>query len=63
MSISSPCVDICKLDGDGICVGCFRDLNEIARWSGMTEDEKLRVIFRIAAEITPISEEYRDKVE
>jgi len=40
MKISSPCVDICKLDGNGICIGCFRTKEEIARWSQMNDFTK-----------------------
>jgi len=47
MKIQSPCVDICKLDGDGICVGCFRTRAEIRRWSQMEETEKSAVIARL----------------
>ena len=30
---SSPCVKVCRLDRDQICVGCGRTLQEIAGWS------------------------------
>ena len=39
--IASPCVNICVVHPDsGICVGCYRTLDEIAGWSGMSEDER-----------------------
>lgn len=44
MKIDSPCVNICKLDGSGVCTGCFRTLDEIARWSRMMELEKTAII-------------------
>lgn len=28
----SPCVQICVIDEDGLCVGCARTLDEIANW-------------------------------
>jgi predicted Fe-S protein YdhL (DUF1289 family) len=31
--VPSPCVDICRLDGQGLCIGCRRTLGEIAEWS------------------------------
>ena len=32
--IESPCVNICEIDAaSGLCVGCARTLDEIARWS------------------------------
>ncbi len=33
---SSPCLNICTLDGQGVCRGCFRTLEEIAGWIRMT---------------------------
>jgi len=40
MKIETPCVNICKLDERGICIGCFRSLQEIAAWSRMSEAER-----------------------
>ncbi|MGK2914393.1 MAG: DUF1289 domain-containing protein [Porticoccaceae bacterium] len=31
--IPSPCVRNCCLDTDDTCLGCFRSLQEILRWS------------------------------
>lgn len=36
----SPCIDICILNDDKICEGCFRTLEEIANWKQM--DEQMR---------------------
>ncbi len=47
-SIESPCVDICQLDpSSGICLGCFRTMEEISVWIEMTDDDK-REILRLA---------------
>jgi uncharacterized protein len=43
MNVPSPCINLCRLDGHGICPGCFRTLDEIARWSRMSELEKSQV--------------------
>ena len=46
--IPSPCVKICVLDRDtGWCLGCMRDLEEIAAWSSMDDAERLMVLKRI----------------
>jgi len=43
--IESPCVRVCTLDpASGLCVGCGRSLDEIARWTQMTDAERARVI-------------------
>jgi len=42
--ISSPCVSICALDADDVCVGCYRTGDEITRWWGMDNTEKQQVL-------------------
>jgi predicted Fe-S protein YdhL (DUF1289 family) len=33
----------------GCCEGCFRTLDEIACWSGYTDEDKLAVLAKLAA--------------
>ena len=33
LEVPSPCVRRCCLTDDDICLGCFRSLEEILRWS------------------------------
>lgn len=40
----SPCINVCTLDGNDICMGCGRSLTEIARWREMTAAEQRRVL-------------------
>ncbi len=41
MTIRTPCIDICVLHRrEGICIGCFRTGDEIARWSTMSDAER-----------------------
>jgi len=43
--VSTPCIKICTLNPQtGICAGCGRTLEEIARWGGMTESERRRIM-------------------
>ncbi|MGH8283511.1 MAG: DUF1289 domain-containing protein, partial [Gammaproteobacteria bacterium] len=43
-STASPCVRICCLDDDNICIGCGSSLDEIRRWSEMPEQDKLETL-------------------
>ncbi len=44
-SAASPCIDVCQIDKrNGLCTGCFRSLDEIAAWSGATNDERLGIL-------------------
>ncbi|RYG13437.1 MAG: DUF1289 domain-containing protein [Caulobacteraceae bacterium] len=39
--IATPCIQVCTVDGpSGLCLGCFRTLPEIARWSKFTGEER-----------------------
>jgi predicted Fe-S protein YdhL (DUF1289 family) len=44
--VQSPCTKVCTLDAQGVCIGCGRELSEIARWSQMTADEQREVCHR-----------------
>lgn len=43
-AVLSPCVGVCSLDDSGLCEGCLRNTAEIARWSQMSDDERLRIM-------------------
>ena len=47
-NVKSPCNKICEMDyNTGFCEGCNRTIEEISKWSSMTELEKLRVLEEI----------------
>ena len=48
-TVMSPCVSICALDDDDICIGCLRSGQEIIQW-GKVDDEGKRQIMRKVAE-------------
>ena len=44
----TPCVGVCLLDMDsGLCMGCWRDIEEVSAWSLMDEKEKQTVLENI----------------
>ncbi|HTD73236.1 MAG TPA: DUF1289 domain-containing protein [Steroidobacteraceae bacterium] len=42
--VVSPCVNICRLDAQGLCVGCRRTLGEIAEWSRAGDARRLEIL-------------------
>ncbi|HMM65895.1 MAG TPA: DUF1289 domain-containing protein [Dokdonella sp.] len=42
--VLSPCIGICQLGDDGLCVGCLRSSDEIGRWLGMSRAEREHVM-------------------
>jgi hypothetical protein len=43
--IETPCIKVCVLDpASGLCQGCGRSLDEIARWGTMSGEERRRIM-------------------
>ena len=41
VDLPSPCISICQLDkASGLCIGCFRSMEEICAWSAMDDRRK-----------------------
>jgi len=48
VSVESPCIKVCTLDAAGrLCLGCFRTLEEIGRWAGVSDAERTRILARL----------------
>jgi predicted Fe-S protein YdhL (DUF1289 family) len=46
--VASPCINVCRMDaGTGLCLGCFRTIDEIAVWSRTSNDQRLQVLLAI----------------
>jgi predicted Fe-S protein YdhL (DUF1289 family) len=47
-TIPSPCISVCRMDAaSGLCVGCWRTLDEIAAWATLGDEAKRQVWLRI----------------
>ncbi|KPP97129.1 DUF1289 domain-containing protein [Marinobacter sp. HL-58] len=46
--VASPCVSICALDENDICVGCQRTGDEIMQWPRLTDEERRAVLEKVA---------------
>jgi predicted Fe-S protein YdhL (DUF1289 family) len=42
--ILTPCIGVCELDAAGLCQGCRRTIDEIARWSSFSDAERRRLM-------------------
>ena len=52
--VPSPCICVCTMDAvTGLCIGCYRTLDEIAGWSGMDDAQKRAVWLRLAQRVGP----------
>lgn len=48
--MDSPCRKFCELDNNDICKGCHRHINEINKWYIMSDDQRDKIMSRIAKE-------------
>jgi len=46
----SPCIDVCKLDSDFVCIGCGRTIDEVLKWPQYTDEQKKAVLDRLFGE-------------
>jgi predicted Fe-S protein YdhL (DUF1289 family) len=42
--VASPCVSICSLDEDDVCIGCHRSADEILAWGKMDNAQRRETI-------------------
>ncbi len=40
--IKSPCIHVCTLDDEKICMGCYRSAEEVRNWFRYTDEQKLQ---------------------
>ncbi|MEI2387179.1 DUF1289 domain-containing protein [Breoghania sp. JC706] len=53
--IKSPCIKICVIEeGSGLCRGCGRTLEEIARWGSLTQEAREAVMQRLPARLSQL---------
>lgn len=46
-SILSPCIGVCELDEQQVCVGCSRTIEEIGQWTQMDDRQRKLIMDRI----------------
>lgn len=42
-AVPSPCISLCRLDEQKVCLGCFRHVEDIREWCS-ADDQRRRVI-------------------
>ena len=48
--IASPCNKVCVMnEATGLCRGCYRTLDEIARWGTLSDEERAAVFAELPA--------------
>jgi len=43
--VKTPCIKVCIVDGEsGLCMGCYRKLNEVAAWGRLSDAERKAIM-------------------
>jgi len=51
--IETPCIKVCTMDAaSGLCIGCGRTLDEIARWGSFTDAERCAIMAALQERLT-----------
>jgi len=49
-AIRTPCIKVCVVDGEsGLCMGCYRQLSEVAGWARFTDAEREAIMADLPA--------------
>lgn len=40
----SPCINVCQLNSDNMCLGCYRTLDEIGSWGSASNNAQLLIV-------------------
>jgi uncharacterized protein len=51
--VPSPCIDVCRLDARGWCIGCRRTIEEITEWSRASEARRREILREVAGRKAP----------
>lgn len=49
--VPSPCNKICKLNAAQVCIGCGRNIDEIALWAGASREQRLEICAQAEARL------------
>ncbi len=44
ITVKNPCIHVCTLDEEKICLGCHRSAEEIRSWFTMSDEQKRQVL-------------------
>ena len=45
--VKSPCIEVCSLNHEDVCIGCYRTANEIIEWFSAPGERKREILAAI----------------
>lgn len=60
-TVQSPCINICVMHPNtGLCVGCYRTLDEIAAWGSLSIQDRQQIVADLPARKANLKQSNRD---
>ena len=47
-SVKSPCIEVCSLNHEDVCIGCYRTANEIIEWFSAPNERKREILVSVS---------------
>lgn len=44
--VLSPCISVCLLNDKDVCMGCYRNTQEIASWAVLCNEQRRQIIIK-----------------
>jgi predicted Fe-S protein YdhL (DUF1289 family) len=44
--VKSPCIRHCTLDDSDVCLGCFRNIDEICAWGSANNEQREQILLK-----------------
>ena len=45
--VKSPCIEVCSLNDQDVCIGCYRTANEIIEWFSAPDERKREILLSV----------------
>ncbi len=58
--VKNPCIQVCRYDDDGVCVGCYRTMQEAANWIFLSTEQKTEILRKTEERKNSIKTESND---
>ena len=46
--VKSPCIEVCSLNNEDVCIGCYRTANEIIEWFSAPDKRKREILVSVS---------------
>ena len=54
-AVASPCIGVCQLNAESVCLGCGRLIGEIVEWPRAGEARRRQIVELSAERLPPLS--------